>query len=171
MGYVHAKIELSNPRQPDLKPIPVEALADTGALMLCIPEHLALQLNLQQESEREVTVADGRSMKVPYVGPLKVSFQDRICFVGALVLGDSVLLGAVPLEDMDLTINPSRQCLEPDPRSPNIPHALVKAMRSHGGHQPTGTGVSPSLKPQPKTPPPTKAQSRSGTIQQSQTLA
>ena len=42
MGYVHAKIELSNPRQPDLKPIPVEALADTGALMLCIPEHLAL---------------------------------------------------------------------------------------------------------------------------------
>ena len=79
MGYVHAKIELSNPRQPDLKPIPVEAQADTGALMLCIPEHLALQLNLQQESEREVTVADGRSMNVPYVGPLKVSFQARIC--------------------------------------------------------------------------------------------
>ena len=171
MGYVHAKIELSNPREPDLKPIPVEALADTGALMLCIPEHLALQLNLQQESEREVTVADGRSMKVPYVGPLKVSFQDRICFVGALVLGDTVLLGAVPLEDMDLTINPSRQCLEPDPRSPNIPHALVKAMRSHGGHKPTGTGVSPLLKPQPKTPPPTNEKSRSGTIQHSQTPA
>jgi len=135
MGYVHATIELSNPRQPDLKPIPVEALADTGALMLCIPEHLALQLNLQQESEREVTVADGRSMKVPYVGPLKVSFQDRICFVGALVLGDTVLLGAVPLEDMDLTINPSRQCLEPDPRSPNIPHALVKASAPGDGQQ------------------------------------
>ena len=57
---------------------------------------------------------------------MKVSFQDRICFVGALVLGDTVLLGAVPMEDMDLTINPRRQRLEPDPRSPNIPHALVK---------------------------------------------
>ncbi|WP_197152236.1 hypothetical protein [Synechococcus sp. CBW1108] len=65
-------------------------------------------------------------MKVPYVGPVEVAFQDRICFVGALVLGDTVLLGAVPMEDMDLTINPSRQRLEPDPRSPNIPHALVK---------------------------------------------
>ena len=30
------------------------------------------------------------------------------------------------MEDMDLTINPSRQQVEPDPRSPNIPHALVK---------------------------------------------
>ncbi len=130
MGYVHATIELSNPREPDLQPISAQALADSGALMLCIPEHLALQLNLQQESEREVTVADGRSMKVPYVGPVKVAFQDRICFVGALVLGDTVLLGAVPMEDMDLTINPSRQRLEPDPRSPNVPHALVKAVSS-----------------------------------------
>ena len=115
MGYVHATIELSNPREPELQPIAAQALADSGALMLCIPEHLALQLKLQQESEREVTVADGRSMRVPYVGPVKVSFEDRICFVGALVLGDTVLLGAVPMEDMDLTINPSRQRLEPDP--------------------------------------------------------
>jgi len=70
-------------------------------------------------------VADGRSMRVPYVGPVKVAFQDRICFVGALVLGNDVLLGAVPMEDMDLTIHPARQRLEPDPRSPTI-HALVK---------------------------------------------
>ena len=94
--------------------------------MLCIPEPLALELKLETESLREVTVADGRSMTVPYVGPVKVSFGDRLCFVGALVLGEDVLLGAVPMEDMDLTINPSRQQVEPDPRSPNIPHALVK---------------------------------------------
>ena len=41
-----------------------------------------------------------------------------------------MLLGAVPMEDMDLTINPSRQQVEPDPRSPNIPHALVKRAES-----------------------------------------
>ena len=103
----------------------VQALADKGALMLCIPEHVAVQLKLEQQSEREVTVADGHAMRVPYVGPVKVAFQDRLCFVGALVLGDDVLLGAVPMEDMDLTIHPARQRLEPDPRSPNIPHALV----------------------------------------------
>ena len=126
MGDVHATIVLSNPRHPELAPVEAKALADSGALMLCIPEHLAIQLRLEQESEREVTVADGRSMRVPYVGPVKVAFQDRICFVGALVLGNDVLLGAVPMEDMDLTIHPGRQRLEPDPRSPNIPHALVK---------------------------------------------
>jgi len=126
MGYVQARIELSNPREPDLPPISTTALADTGALMLCIPEPLALQLRLERQSEREVTVADGRSMTVPYVGPVKVAFGDRLCFVGALVMGDDVLLGAVPMEDMDLTVHPSRQRLEPDPRSPNIPHALVK---------------------------------------------
>ena len=52
MGYVQARIELSNPREPDLQPISTTALADTGALMLCIPEHLALQLRLEQQSER-----------------------------------------------------------------------------------------------------------------------
>ncbi|MBM5825056.1 MAG: hypothetical protein FJ054_06785 [Cyanobacteria bacterium M_surface_10_m2_119] len=65
-------------------------------------------------------------MRVPYVGPVKVAFQDRICCVGPLVLGNDVLLGGVPMEDMDPTIHSARQRLEPDPRSPNIPHALVK---------------------------------------------
>src|SRR4030067_2935032 len=99
MGHVFAEIELSNPRQPDLTPMKLSALADTGALMLCIPEHIALQLNLQTESIREVSVADGRNIKVPYVGPIRVTFGKRFCFVGALVLGDEVLLGAVPMED------------------------------------------------------------------------
>ncbi len=128
MGHVFAEIELSNPKQQNLEPIKVKALADTGALMLCIPEHIAVQLNLETESTREVSVADGRSMKVPYVGPIKVGFGKRICFVGALVLGDEVLLGAVPMEDMDLIINPSRRELTVDPASPNIPHARVKRL-------------------------------------------
>jgi clan AA aspartic protease len=135
MGYVQASIELSNPREPDLKPITTQALADSGALMLCIPEAMAVALKLEQQSEREVTVADGRTMRVPYVGPVKVTFQDRLCFVGALVLGDDVLQGAVPMEDMDLTIHPSRQELEPDPRHPTTPHALVKRA-AHNSRQP-----------------------------------
>ncbi|MFN7898259.1 MAG: hypothetical protein ACK5N0_01145 [Synechococcaceae cyanobacterium] len=60
---------------------------------------------------------------------MRVAYQGRSCFVGALVLGDSVLLGAVPMEDMDLIVHPARQRLEPDPRSPKSPHALVKGPR------------------------------------------
>lgn len=126
MGHLFAEIGLSNPRRSELKPLVVQALVDTGALMLCIPEHVAVQLDLQTESLREVTVADGRSMKIPYVGPVKVIFEDRLCFVGALVMGDEVLLGAVPMEDMDLLLSPSRQTVIANPASPNIPHARVK---------------------------------------------
>ena len=128
MGHVFAEIELSNPRRQDLAPLDVQALADTGALMLCIPEHVALQLDLEAESMREVSVADGRRMSVPYVGPIKVAFGKRFCYVGALVLGDEVLLGVVPMEDMDLVVDPARRGLTVDPASPDLPHARVKQM-------------------------------------------
>jgi clan AA aspartic protease len=126
MVHAFAEIRLSNPGLPDLSAIQVKALVDTGALMLCIPEHVAIQLKLKTESEREVSVADGRKMNVPYVGPIRVSFGNRFCFVGALVLGDEVLMGAVPMEDMDLVISPGRREVTVDPASPNIPHARVK---------------------------------------------
>ncbi len=69
-------------------------------------------------------------MNVPYVGPIKVSFGNRFCYVGALVLGDEVLLGAVPIEDMDLIVNPDRREVTVNPASPNIPHARVKSLLS-----------------------------------------
>jgi clan AA aspartic protease len=126
MGHFFADIQLTNPRKPELKGMSVRALADTGALMLCLPEHIAIQLELETETLREVTVADGRAMKVPYVGPVRVAFDNRICFVGALVVGDEVLLGAVPMEDLDLVLMPSTQQVTANPASPNIPHARVK---------------------------------------------
>ena len=126
MGHVFADIELSNPRREDLSPLVVKALADTGALMLCIPEHVAVQLDLEPESMREVSVADGRRTSAPYVGPIKVKLGDRFCYVGALMLGDEVLLGVVPMEDMDLLIDPGRRRVTVDPVSPNLPRARVK---------------------------------------------
>ena len=104
----------------------MKALVDTVALMSCIPEHVALQLDPETESMREVSVADGRNTTVPYVGPIRVAFERRFCYVGALVLGDEVLLGVVPMEDMDLVVDPARRKLTVDPASPNLPHARVK---------------------------------------------
>ena len=104
-------------------------MVDTGALMLCIPSHDAVQLKLEKNSDREITTADGRKQIVPYVGPLEVVFENRSCFVGALVLGDEVLLGAVPMEDMDLIVSPAHRRIIINPDSPNFPHALVKMTR------------------------------------------
>jgi len=48
-------------------------------------------------------------------------------FQCALVLGDSVLLGAIPMEDMDLVIHPLDRKVSVNPESPDIPSAIVKS--------------------------------------------
>lgn len=126
MGYAYATIALRNPSAPELQPVEVSALADTGALHLCIPEFVAAQLKLKEIYTREVTTADGKVHVVPYVGPIQVIFGNRGCFGGAIVLGDQVLLGAVQMEDMDLIVSPPERKVLPNPRSPNIPTALAK---------------------------------------------
>ena len=128
MGLIHVQLALSNPRDRALASLQVNALVDTGAITLCVPEHVALQLGLEELEKREVTTAEGRHVSVPYVGPVQVRFANRSCFTGALVLGDSVLLGAIPLEDMDLVVNSRRQKVTVNPESPNIPSAVVKAL-------------------------------------------
>jgi clan AA aspartic protease len=126
MGLIYADIELANPKNGSLKPMAVTALVDTGAMTICIPEHIAMQLELQEIEKREVTTADERSHLVPYVGPIQIKFANRTCFTGALVIGESVLMGAVPMGDMDLVISPSGQSVTVNPKSPNIPSAVVK---------------------------------------------
>ena len=129
MGLIHAEVDLSNPRRSELASLKVAALVDTGAITLCIPEHVAVQLDLAELERREVATADGRHVPVPYVGPVQIRFANRSCFTGALVLGDSILLGSISMEDMDLVINPRKQCVTVNPESPNIPSAVVKAGR------------------------------------------
>lgn len=126
MGLVRAKLILSNPVQHHLQPMEIDALVDTGALHLCIPQHIALQLELKELEQREVTLADGNKRLVPYVGPIEVTFANRHCFVGAMVLGDEPLLGAIPMEDMDLIVHPARHQLQVNPNSPNIPTSVAK---------------------------------------------
>ncbi|MBU2774217.1 clan AA aspartic protease [Acidithiobacillus ferrooxidans] len=130
MGITHTTITLRNPVKEDLAPMDVSALADTGtgALHLCIPEHVAIQLDLQEQEKREVTLADGSRLQVPYVGPVEVRFGNRRCFVGAMVMGDEALLGAIPMEDMDLVVRPMTREVMVNPSSPNIPSSLAKGV-------------------------------------------
>ncbi len=110
MGLIHASLQLLNPSKPEIHGLEVSALADSGAVHLCIPEHVALQLELRELERREVVLADGRRRSVlPYMGPIEVRFANRRCFTGAMVLGDEVLLGAIPMEDMDLVLQPQLQ--------------------------------------------------------------
>ncbi len=129
MGLVHADLKLSNPRLPELKPMQVNALVDSGAFMLCIPQGVASQLKLESLEDRIVTIADGSQTKAPFVGPIEIAFDNRRTFVGAMVLGDEVLMGAIPMEDMDLVISPKEQKLMVNPAHPNFPVTVAKGFR------------------------------------------
>ena len=126
MGLTTASVILINPRNRELEPVEVEALADTGAVHLCIPQHIQIQLELEEIDKKEVTLADGSRRLVPYVGPIELRYRNRIGFAGALVMGDQALLGAIPMEDMDLVVVPKTREVMVNPYSPNIASSIAK---------------------------------------------
>lgn len=127
MGLVNSTILLRNPRLPTLAML-VDALADSAALHLCIPQHVCARLQLEIISEKEVTLADGSRKLVPYAGPVEIRFKNRVGFTGALVFGDQVLIGAIPMEDMDLVIIPKTRRLDVNPASPDVGTTIAKAL-------------------------------------------
>ena len=126
MGSIYAALRLGNDAQPNVEETKVEALIDMRIMHLCIPEPIAALLQLSQKKPREVITADGKSHVVPYVSPVRISLLGRECVTGALVFGNQVLLGAIPMEDMDLVVHPARQVVTVNPLSPNIPMSLAK---------------------------------------------
>ena len=134
MCPAYAMLILRNPRFPDLPPIRVEALADTGSVHLCLPESIAAALRLEEHDRQSVTIADGSRQTVSYVGPVEMHFENRVGFGGALVMGDQVLLGALPLADMDLIVIPRERRVAVNPNSPDMASSIVKTV----GDQPPG---------------------------------
>src|SRR5258708_26289402 len=130
MGLVNGQLILRNPRLPNLDPVDVEVLVDSGATHLCIPKHVQIQLQLDEIDTKEVKLAHGSKKLVPYVGPVELHFKNRVGFAGALVMGDQVLLGAIPMEDMDLVIIPKTRTLDITPDSPTVATSIVKIAKA-----------------------------------------
>lgn len=139
MGLVYAEIELINGDdlalqrrfiigEEEVKRMKVTALVDTGSYMLCINENIQEQLQLPVVEKRKAQLANGEIVECDVVAPLEVKFKNRRTSVNAMVLpGDSeVLLGAIPLEDMDVLIHPLRQELIVNPDHPYFAQMKLK---------------------------------------------
>lgn len=126
MGLSNAKIQLRNPRIPELGAVEIDALADTGFVHMCIPSHIQIQLKLEEIDKKEVILADGSRKLVPYVGPIELRYKNRIGFTGALVMGDQPLLGVIQMEDMDLVVVPKTREVIINPNSPNFASSVAK---------------------------------------------
>jgi len=139
MGLVYADIEIINSddealhrrgylQETDVKRIGVKALVDSGAYMLAINETIREQLDLVTLDSQTAELADSSQIKLDIVGPVTVKFANRATTCRAMVLpGNSeVLLGAIPIEDMDVVINPKEQTLTVNPAHPYIAHKPLK---------------------------------------------
>ena len=139
MGLTYAEITLANggdyyqfkqgrlPRE-EVRQMNVKALVDSGAYMLVISENIKRQLNLPVHEERETKLADGLIAMCEIVGPVDIFFKNRATTCRAIVFpGDiEVLLGAIPLEDMDVMIDLKNNELIVHPDRPYIPGTVVK---------------------------------------------
>ena len=126
MGLASAKIQLRNPRLPELEAVEIEALVDIGVVHVCIPERIQVQLQLEEQNSKEATLADGSRKLAPYVGPIELRYENRVGFAGALVMGDEPLLGVIPMEDMDLVIVPGTRQVLVNLLSPNLASSIAK---------------------------------------------
>ena len=98
-------------KETEVRQIIVPALVDTGAWTLVINEATREQLGLAILGTDSGTLADGTKEEYNMAGPLEIWWKNRRTTCDALVLPNakSVLLGAIPLEAMDLTVNPRRE--------------------------------------------------------------
>lgn len=126
MGTAYAELKLTNLFSK--QSVNVRALVDTGATFMCVTEEIAVQLGFDtsEVTRHIVTLADGRQLKVPRIAPIEIVFGNRSYITEALVLGDEALMGVLPLEAMDLLVDPLREQLIVNPAHPNFPVALAK---------------------------------------------
>jgi len=133
MGLVYADIELINGddlayvRRGDMdldevRRIHVNILVDTGSISLAINENIQEYLQFPVLEKRKAQLANGHIVECDVVGPVELRFKNRQCTCRAMVLpGDSEpLLGAIPMEDMDVLVHPKRNELILHPDHPNF---------------------------------------------------
>ena len=106
-----------------VRSVEIEALADSGATELCIPEEIAELLDLPIKRRRSVTVADGRRLEVTVVGPVEIELLGRGTSGDAIVLprGTRPLLGALQMEQLDLVVVPRTGEVIGNPEHPDGP--------------------------------------------------
>lgn len=142
MGLVYADITLINGEdlvlaknhiigEEEVKQMNVSMLVDSGAYMLAINESIQEQLKLPVVEKRKAQMANGSIEEYDVVGPVEVRFKNRQSTCRAMVLpGDNEpLLGAIPMEDMDVLIHPLRQELMVNPDHPFFAQMKMKGFR------------------------------------------
>ncbi len=120
MGTIYADLKVRNAAKSQLQELEVRSVCDSGAVITCVPQEVAEQLDLNILGEKTATTADGKPHRVPYAGPVQISFLNRTCVSGVLIFGNEVLLGATDMQDLDVTLDIRNEKLILPPDCPNF---------------------------------------------------
>jgi clan AA aspartic protease len=114
--------------QEEVRKMTVNMVVDSGSYMMAINETIKEQLGLLFIEKRKSIMADGSVVEHDVVGPIIVKFANRTAVCNAVVLqGDNEpLLGAIPMEEMDVIIHPRRQELLVNPEHPYMAQLSMK---------------------------------------------
>jgi clan AA aspartic protease len=139
MGITYAEVELIRSAdlvlaeegyisEDQIRRLKVLALVDSGASMMAVTESISQLLALRKIREMQAELADGSVIQLDVVGPLEVRFQNRSVNVDAMVVPDNsdVLLGAIPMQGMDVLVDLKRERLIVNPESPDMARMLLK---------------------------------------------
>ena len=134
MGRVMTRVKIANSTDVEIvgrglmtpnevRRVEIDALVDTGATMLALPEDVVRQLGAPSLGIRKVRDARGIVIEVEWVGNLRVEILGREMTTDALVLpaGATPLIGQIPLEALDLVVDPKSRELRVNPESPDVP--------------------------------------------------
>jgi clan AA aspartic protease len=122
-NYDEERVRTGDLRPDQVRSLEIEALVDTGATMLMLPADVVERLGIHISGHRKVRYADGSVKEVPWVGGIKIIILGRDTIVTALVerAGTTPLIGQIPLEELDLLVDPKSRELRVNPASPDAP--------------------------------------------------
>jgi clan AA aspartic protease len=139
MGMVYADIELINGfdlqlakhgklPEEEVRRMTVRVLVDSGCGTLAINENICRQLGLDKQESRTMRMADESVVTLDVVGPVEIRFENRRSNLDAVVLPGEAepLLGAIPMQDLDVLIDPQRHRLIINPDHPILAGGLLK---------------------------------------------
>jgi clan AA aspartic protease len=138
MGIFRQEVEIINAndtallkagyiKESEVRQMKVEMMVDTGAYMICINEELKNQLGLEINDRQEGVLANGDRHLFDIAGPIEIRIHNRRTISEAIVLPGNAepLLGSIPLEAMDLLVDPKMGQLVVPKDRPYIAQTLI----------------------------------------------
>jgi clan AA aspartic protease len=129
MGKVTEKVKITNLLDPS-KCVELDAVIDTGATMLVLPQNIVEQLGLRKIRETKVRYANNKAELKSIYGVVTIEIKGRTGNFDVLAEaeGSQPLVGQVALEILDLVVDPRTRTLTPNPMSPEMP--MVEILRA-----------------------------------------